>query len=505
MNLQNRQIIMKNTFRYKIGIVLLGVFFLSACHSLFNEPEIQSNPNAVTDVDIPTLISGTEVGVAESFEDTQVRIAYIWAGQLAGLSRQHQTFAEYIVSSNTFNWTNIYPIASQARLIQTKADAIGDKWTKGVGEVLEAMLIAKLADLYGDVPYSQAFDGVKYPTPVFDKQLDVYTALHATLADAITNFGAPTGIDFGADDFLCNGDISKWIKVANSLNARLYLNQEDYANAIASANAGVLNTSDDMLVPHGSSQGVDENLNYDFFVNNRPGDTGFDPWNAVTNPGGAYLPVVMQSRIGSANVKTNETAMYNHFFTPHLTGSTSLDPNSVDGVFTVDAPHPLVTAYETNLILAEAYARQAAPDLTASLNALNAVRAGLSTGYINGKIILAKYTGSGNLLYAPYIAADFAPAGIANPRAYPDQQSAMIYEIITQKYIVTLAQYIVFNDFRRLAKATPVIQLSIPLIGTSTVFPARYIYPQTEINTNPNVPTVNGGVADQFQKLPLFQ
>ena len=61
---------------------------------------------------------------------------------------------------------------------------------------MEALVIAKATDLYGDIPYSQAFDIVKYPTPVFDKQADVYAALQKVLDDAIQNLSAATGLGF---------------------------------------------------------------------------------------------------------------------------------------------------------------------------------------------------------------------------------------------------------------------------------------------------------------------
>ena len=77
---------MKKSVSHKIVISLLAITFLSSCKELFNEPNIQSNPNAVTDVDVATLLSGTLVGVALLHEDTDVRISAIWAGALNGLA-----------------------------------------------------------------------------------------------------------------------------------------------------------------------------------------------------------------------------------------------------------------------------------------------------------------------------------------------------------------------------------------------------------------------------------
>ncbi len=469
---------------HKFIIALLAIYVLGGCKNLFEEPNIQRNPNAVTDVDVATLLSGTLLGVAMLHEDTDVRIASIWAGELNGLSRAHQGFAQYIVSSQAFVWNTLYPVGSQARLIQTKADALGDKWIKGVGQVLEALVIAKATDLYGDVPYRQVFDPETYPTPVFDKQTDVYAALQTTLDNAIVNLSAPSGLAFAAQDFMYKGDVVKWKAAANTLKARLYLHTGDYAKAVSSAALGIGSTANDLLVPHGTSQGIDINQNYDFFRVSRPGDTGFN---------GAYLPKLMQSRINQANTKTDETALYNHYFKTGITATGSLDPNTADGAFTANAPHPILTYYENQLIIAEAQARLGVSD--SARTALNAVRAGLSTGYINGKTMPVA-----GRRYEPYSVADFGPGGLANGTSLPTVQTALLYEIISQRYIVFLMQYEAFTDYRRLAKALPVVQLPIPLyVGTKK--PQRFIYPQGEVNTNPNVPKP---LPDQFTNVPLF-
>jgi starch-binding outer membrane protein, SusD/RagB family len=468
------------------GMVTVSLLF-SSCQSMFNDANIQNNPNAVTDVDIPTLMSGTLVGLASINEGTDVRIASLWAQELAGLSRQHQGYAEYIVQASTFDWTIYYNVAYQARLIQNKADALGDKWTKGVGQVIEALVIAQVTDLYGDIPYSQAFDIVKYPTPAYDKQTDVYAQLISTLSSAATNLSAPTGLPFSAGDFIYGGNVANWKKVANTLQARLYLHLGNYPSAITSATAGIDNPGNDMLVPHGTSVGVDDNQNYDFFYVTRKGDTGEN---------GALLPTIISARIASANTKTNETALYNFYFATGISATGSLDPNTnPGGAFQEAAPGPIITYYENQLILAEAYARSATPDLASALVALNSVRAGLANGILNGQT----FSTTGNQ-YDPYVIGDFGPAGLANPKAYPDEQSAMLYEIITQRYIIFFMLYEAFNDTRRMAFATPVIQLGLtPVQGTQ--LPERFIYPQNELNTNPNTPNP---LPSQFTKIPIY-
>ena len=446
--------------------------------------DLQTNPNAVTDVDVKTLLSGTMLGVGFLHEDTDVRIASMWSGQLNGLFRAHLGFGQYIVSSQTFSWNTLYPVGNQARLIQTKADALGDKWTKGVGQILEVLVIAKATALYGDVPYSQAFNSQNFPTPVFDKQADVYAALQITLDKAIVNLSATTGLAFGANDFIYQGDVNKWKALANSLKARLYLHTNNYEQAIASAKLGIQTTNGDALIPHGTSQGQNTNQNYDFFRVSRAGDTGFD---------GSFLRTLMLSRINTANTKTNETALYNHYLKVGITAPNSQDPNTTDGSFTADAPHPIMTFYETQLIIAEAEARLG--NTNAALISLNRVRTALATGYMNGKMFAAN-----NRKYEAYTINDFEVAGLANPTNLPTTQRAVLYEIISQRYIVLLMQYEVFNDYRRLSVALPVVQLPISLVA-GTKKPQRFIYPQQEINSNFNIPKPT---PDQFTKVSIF-
>ena len=475
---------MKNLFVKIYVVVFILAVTTSGCKKVFEDNDIQNNPNAVTDVDVRTLLSGTMLGVSFLHEDTEVRIASMWAGELNGLFRAHLGFAQYIVSSQTFSWNNLYPVGSQARLVQIKADVIGDKWTKGVAQVLEALVIAKSTALYGDVPYSQAFNRETFPTPIFDKQLDVHAALQVTLDKAIANLSSPSGLTFGQQDFIFQGDVNKWKAAAQTLKARLYLHTKQYALAIASANLGIQNTNGDALVPHGTAQAANTNQNFDFFRISRAGDTGFE---------GSFLSPLLQSRINSANTKTNETALYNHFVKVGITATGSLDPNTTDGAFTADAPHPILTFYENQLIIAESEARLGNNDQ--ALQALNKVRQRLAAGYINGKIF-----SSMNRKYDAYDLNDFGTNGLANPTIQITVQRALLYEIISQRFIVLLMQYEAFNDYRRLASALPVVQLPIQ-INTGNRKPQRFIYPQQETNANPNAPNP---APNQFTPTTIF-
>lgn len=491
---------MKKLIYSKAAAALIAVFVLSSCKDLLNSPDINKNPNAPADAPIDVLLSGVEVGVSVAHEDTDTRIASYWTGVMAGQSRQQAGFQIYNVTAGTFDnsWYLLYHPIGNARIVQAKAAPLNNRIALGIAQVLEALQMAKATSLYGDMPYTQAVDIVKYPKPVFDKQSDIYASLIALLNTAYANLSSGVGgVGGSAADFFYGGSGPKWAAAAKTLQARLYLHLKDYPNAIAAANLGISSPGGDLLIPHGSAQTIDLNLNFDMFENSRPGDCGFDD---------AYLPVFMKAGgTFKRNSKTNDNALYNHYFQVGVYTS-GLDPNTVDGAFQGGSFHPILSYYENQLILAEALARQNT-NLQLAVDALNSVRQDLvSNATVYGNEIKASYTTGGKLQYDDYFLADFSAAGAADAGQGTAQKN-IIYEVLATKYTLNNLQYEAFNDLRRTQVATPVVKLPIPFnTPTATQYPARYIYSQNEINTNPNVPkTGTGGVADIFQKLPIFQ
>jgi hypothetical protein len=494
---------MKTLKTHKSLAAFLSIALLSSCTDLFNAKDIKQNPNApsTSQVDITPLMTGSLVGLGTLHEDTDVRIAYMWSGQLLGQSRQHQGFWNYTVAASTFGWTNYYNTGQNIRLVQQRASAVNNKLHLGAAQVMEALLFAKLTSLWGDVPYSEAFDIDNHPTPKYDGQLTIYSSLITLLNTAYANLSSGIGTITG--DFIYGGKPTRWMEAAKTLQARLYLHLKDYPNAALAAQSGISSTSHDMLMLHGSGYQIDLNLNFDFFDIDRPGDCSFD------DP--AYLPRFMCTDIATGiysadvaqrNAKTDETGIYWHFFTYGYETS-GRDPNTYDGMFIDVAPQPWLTFYENQLILAEALTRQSGGTPQGAIDALNTVRHGLATGYINGQT--TGYVSSG-LVYTDYVAGDFAQGGVANPGTkFSNDQAALLTEIASEKFITLISQYESFCELRRLqVTPAPIVSLGIP-INNGTKYPARFIYPQNEINTNPNVPKVSGSVPDQFAKLPVFQ
>ncbi len=467
-------------------VALLALFMLGACQDLFDNPLITRNPNSPEDASIDKVMTGGLSGLALLSEDTDIRIPMLWVGHLTGLSRQHLGFAEYIASATTFGFGDPYNVVAQMRIVQTKAVELNTSRIAGAAQVVEALIIAKQASLYGDIPYTEALDVEKFPKPKYDKMSDVYASLQTTLSTAIANLSKPVLPDGGTitGDFIYGGDAAKWIAAANSLKARLALHVGDYPNAIVFASAGITSSADDMLIPHGDSYAVDQNLHNVFFDINRPADTGCE------SP--TVLPGLMEAREG-------RDRLWNHFFQDPGIYTGNTDPNTVDGYFQLNSPQPVITFMENRLIVAEANARLAAPNLPNAMAALNEVRAELMTGDIYGQTMP-----SGTLNYIPLLLID----------PLYDTQTELLEEILTTKYILMFGMLEVWNDLRRCQTALPIVQVmniagtlpiaSDPIVSTTTGrIPDRFIYPQNQINTNgANLPA---GGTTIYGKLEIWQ
>lgn len=120
----------------------------------------------------------------------------------------------------------------------------------GVLEVLQIYTWHVLVDTYGDIPYSEALQGVENLTPVYDDDVAIYNDLFSRLDNAIQLLNADTE-SFGSADLIYNGSTDKWKKFANSLKLRMAVRISDYDNSTAQQLAteavasGVFTSNDD--------------------------------------------------------------------------------------------------------------------------------------------------------------------------------------------------------------------------------------------------------------------
>ena len=124
-------------------------------------------------------------------------------------------------SASDSEFTTAYiGILANIRLMTPLAAASNRKKHIAIAQFIEAYTITTLVDFYGDIPYSQA--GVAgILNPKLDSGASVYAAALALLDQAIINFGQ-TSVNPTTEVFY-NSNSAQWIKAANTLKMRLYL------------------------------------------------------------------------------------------------------------------------------------------------------------------------------------------------------------------------------------------------------------------------------------------
>ena len=165
--------------------------------------------------------------------------AQVIASTSSGAANYYSNADKYVPSSNTNDylgraWERGYRAAGFAneivKITNGNADLVNVNAAAMVMKVLE---LSYVTDIYGDIPYSQAFQGATGNSlPVYDKQQDVYNTMLTELETAAAKFDAakakPT-----ADIFNYAGDVAKWKKFTYSLMLRLAmrLTKADLAKA----------------------------------------------------------------------------------------------------------------------------------------------------------------------------------------------------------------------------------------------------------------------------------
>jgi len=440
----------------KIVSFLLGACVLfGSCKKSFLDPNNNINPNQPVAVSDAGLLPSAIVPIAYNTGGSLSWYTSMWDQQTIGTDRQFQNFENFITQTADLDniWTNIYQNALiNAVVLNRQATREGNIYYAGISKVLIAYQMGLTTDLWGDVPYSNAFKGAaKVLTPTFDKQQDVYTSLFKLLDSAKTQLrAAKVGTSFpGADDVSnYGGSVASWLKLANVLTARLsiHLVKVDPTNstkAIAAiAAGGFTSNADNFAVKFGTDQNSN-NPNYQL-NSQRGGYLGY---------GGLYLPhamfVLNDPRLAVFVLNYSDAAatgnLGDYFGTKKNQG----------------APVVMVTFAEQNFILAEAYNR-------------TGDAASAQTAFSAGIAASMSQFGIDNATAGKYIAAN---------GTLPADPTTALQAIMTQKYFALYLNPEAYTDWRR--TGYPV--LTSPVGGTA--IPRRFLYPLQEYSFNKaNVP-----------------
>jgi hypothetical protein len=262
----------------------LPALWAAGCSDFLKGGELTNNPN------VPVQGSATNgqlfVAIQASwwnFNNSEAAWSIAqFMQELYGAARQQVGIYNYSgITNATFDGDFQIPYTGgglvDIRQLEAQATAGNDLFYLGVAQVMEAWLISQTADMWGDIPYSQAVNYTAFPTPKLDTQQSVYDSVQNLLTTAIANINSGTGTGPTTSDLVYGGSAAKWTALAHTIKARIYLHMvapgwATYAQVLTEANLGISSSAGDYVVPYNSASQFESNNWWQFMSAN--GGTG---------------------------------------------------------------------------------------------------------------------------------------------------------------------------------------------------------------------------------------
>ena len=262
---------------------------------------------------------------------------YAFTQQLMGCWNTTNYGGRHTVDNNEMGriWTSFYPkaIKNLTDAIHRSAEDENRKNINAILRIYRVYMMSVITDIYGDAPYSEAGQGYlkEIYNPKYDTQEDIYNDFFTELKDAASALNAAN--DRITGDVIYNGDVAKWIKLANSLRLRYAMRISDVApekarkefeDALASEGGVLTSGSDDALIKY---MDISFSFGQDSYTDYRGNALsqllfGNDPAN---NP--SYLCSTFFNQL--YNTKDPRTFMIARFYYDGLMSQTSPD-NRID-------------------------------------------------------------------------------------------------------------------------------------------------------------------------------
>jgi len=216
--------------KYSKHIILSGLIVLGSACTL----DLREDPNALRlDQDQPTLVlNNIQRAFALFFQQ-----ASTFGMQMTRMQNVGNAMYEVAVRPDDFDgmWSNAYAvILADCRQLITRADEIGYSRHAAIARVIQAYTLITLVDYFGDIPFSEAFQGAANTNPALDRGEDIYAFVLQSLARARTDFttrrsddpaqpGRLSPLAPPPSDQFYNNDVSRWMRAINTLRLRIYL------------------------------------------------------------------------------------------------------------------------------------------------------------------------------------------------------------------------------------------------------------------------------------------
>jgi len=133
---------------------------------------VNTNPNSLPTA-TPSFVISNAMNVTASSLVSPNELGMMWSGhwtQSNGYILATTTF-QYQFTNNDYNyWDGTYDNLYDYKFVLDNAAAYKQEYLLGPAKIMMAFNFQKLVDLYGNIPYTDALQGVKVLAPKFDNQ-----------------------------------------------------------------------------------------------------------------------------------------------------------------------------------------------------------------------------------------------------------------------------------------------------------------------------------------------
>ncbi len=236
---------MKNSIKKsKYLLLILITVIVSSCNL-----DINVDPNNPSVAPSSQLLPTAQVRIANSLGSGSVGLsngAAVWMHQ----NVQRTSFDQYGAKGTDYSiinaWDESYVALKDLQTIIKAATPVGGSKYAGIAKVMKAYVYSEMVDIWGDIPFTEANDPVKFPYPKFDDDATIYPALVTLLDDAIADLAkVDPNVFISGSDLIYGGDVVKWRRFAKTLKLKLLTNMRNVSDV--KAQVAALVTEGDMI------------------------------------------------------------------------------------------------------------------------------------------------------------------------------------------------------------------------------------------------------------------
>jgi hypothetical protein len=269
-------------------------------------------------------------------------------------------------------WEGMYGVITNLDVIIKQGGDESRVAYVGIAKILKAYTYSILVDVYGDVPYTEFNrfeEGIRQPK--FDKGSEIYPKLFALLDAGIADLTNTTAVQPskpGNDDYIYKGNLTNWVKAANTIKLKLYtqvrLVQDVKAQvtALLATPANLINSqAESFIMPYGPFGATDDrHPGYGDYNATQRGGQLFSPWlyeimkgrnaNILNGNPDPRVPYYIYNQKTATGAPENCTEFRDGGFITIVFGSNgNCRDGSNSATYSLLGIYPVGGRYETNL------------------------------------------------------------------------------------------------------------------------------------------------------------